>query len=284
MGNRLWVSGGAILSLVVLCGLLGAGTWASGSAELTDGELETVLRRGKITRKEDIGEGVTLPKRLWIELDGVAVSASFKDVDIQKRGMTRFASGNAELNFTDSYKYERAAYLLDRELGLGMVPVTVIRTIRRRPGAATLWVDNSVSNADRIEQGLRPPDMVKLFYQQSDMRIFDALIYNTDRHSQNQLFTLKDWQLHLIDHSRAFRTALDLPESFAHRPTTISRSLLAKIEALNGEQLKRLLKRELGPTQINSLLVRRDLMLEKLERDRLEYGDDYFFREEKPLP
>jgi len=116
------------------------------------------------------------------------------------------------------------------------------------------------------------------------MRLFDALIYNTDRHAANQLHTLEDWQLNLIDHSRAFRTHQELPDGFARRPMTITRSLLAKIEALNEQQLKKLLKRELGRTQIKSILVRRDLILEKLERDRQEYGDAFAFREQQSAP
>jgi len=257
---------------------------ASTPGELTDAELEVILSKGKIIKRENIGAGVTNPVRLWLQRDGNTVSASFKDVDFERRGMTRFASGNSELNFTDSYKYERAAYLLDRELGWRMVPVTVIRKIYSGPGAVSLWIGNSITGAERIRQGLRPPDLSKLIHQQADMRIFDALIYNTDRHAENQLYTLADWQLHLIDHSRAFRTRPELPESFATRPMTIERSLLTTLEALNESQLKKLLKRELGPTQIKSILARRDLVLEKLEKDRLEYGDAFAFRDTKPVP
>jgi flagellar biosynthesis/type III secretory pathway chaperone len=65
---------------------------------------------------------------------------------------------------------------------------------------------------------------------------------------------------------------------------TLSRSLLASLETLEEQQLKKLLKRELGPKQIKSLLRRRDLILEKLEKDRAEYGDAFAFREEDRVP
>lgn len=253
-------------------------------AGLSDAELETVLSRGKITRREYIGTGVTNPMRLWLERDGTTVSASYKDVDLQPRGVTRFGSGKTELNFTDSYKYERAAYLLDRELGLGMVPVTVIREVFQGPGAVSLWIGNSITEAERIKQRLKPPNMADLIYQQADMRIFDALIYNTDRHAENKLYTLADWQLHLIDHSRAFRNRRELPESFDARPMSVSRPLLAALEKLEEERLKKLLKRDLGPTQIKSILARRDLILEKFAQDRSEYGDAFALREAQPDP
>lgn len=106
--------------------------------------------------------------------------------------------------------------------------------------------------------------MVDLIRQQTDMRIFDALIGNTDRHAQDQLYSLSDWRLHLIDHSRASRTQEALPEIFAIRPLTMTREMLAALMALTEAQLKSLLKQDLSPRQIRSLLARRDLILEKL--------------------
>jgi len=275
---------GAVLAFGIVGGLTSLGAASSAPAGLSDSELEEVLSQGKVTKREDIGTGVTQPMRLWLELDGVTVSAAYKDVEIEKRGVTRFSRGNSELNFSDSYRYERAAYLLDRQLGLGMVPVTVIRKIYHKPGAAILWIENGISEIEHLEQGLWPPNRMDLIHQQADMRLFDALIYNTDRHASNQLYTLEDWKLHLIDHSRAFRTHRELPEMYAKRPMTVSRSLQASLEALNEQQLRKLLKRELGPTRIKSILVRRDLILAKLERDRLEYGDAFAFREEQQVP
>ena len=114
------------------------------------------------------------------------------------------------------------------------------------------------------------------------MRLFDALIDNTDRHAGNQLYTLDDWRLHLIDHSRSFRTRSELPKGFLESAVTMTRSMRAVLGSLEEKELKKLLKRELGPTQIRSLLARRDLILEKFESDRQRYGDAFAFREEKP--
>ena len=71
------------------------------------------------------------------------MTAAFKYVDEFKPGLTRFSSG-AEMNFSDSYKYDRAAYLLDRQLGLGMVPVAVLREYDRKQGAVIQWVANTI--------------------------------------------------------------------------------------------------------------------------------------------
>lgn len=272
-----WCSGVAAVLVV-------AAAVAASDEPLSDAEIELILAKGKITRKEDVGAGVTQPKRLWIERDGVTLSASYKSVDLQRRGVTRFASGKSEVNFTDSYRYERAAYLLDRELGLGMVPVTVVRKLYQRPGAVTLWVEDSITEEERLRRRLKPPDMNHFLQQKADMRIFDALILNTDRHPGNELFTLTDWRLHLIDHSRAFRTQTELPEAFAATPTTMSREMLRRLERLEQKSLKKLLGRDVGPHQIRSLLARRDLILEKFARDRQGHGDAVAFREGQKQP
>lgn len=241
--------------------------------------VEDTLLTGKIVKSVNLDSGVTRSRRIWLEKDDLMISAVFKTVDIHTRGYTRFASGNSELGFSDSYRYELAAYLIDQEIGLDMVPVTVIRKIHGKRGSLTHWLVNAITEQQRIEQGLRPENMQDLLHQWADMRTFDALIYNTDRNAGNQLYTLEDWRLRLIDHSRAFRKPVELTEEFRARPMTVSRALLDRLRSLEGDRLAALLKRILGPDQINGILGRRDLLLEKVESDRIEYGDAFVFRE-----
>ena len=90
------------------------------------------------------------------------------------------------------------------------------------------------------------------------IRLFDNLIYNTDRHLDNLLIT-EDWKIRLIDHSRTFRPFNELknPKTL----TTFSRSVLAKMETLNEAMLKEHLGKYLSPYQIQGLLKRRDAIL-----------------------
>ena len=243
--------------------------------------IERALLEGEIVDSEPLGTGVTRSERVWLEYEELTLSAGFKSVDVRRRGRTRFSSGRSELNFSDSYRYERAAYLLDQLLGLEMVPVTVVRRVGGEEGAVTHWIADAITEQQRIEQGLRPKDMRELLDQWADMRLFDVLIANTDRHAGNQLYTMEDWRLRLIDHSRAFRKNEELPEDFAGRPTTLTRTTAANLEALEKESLTRLLRGLLSRDQIRSLLLRRDLLLEKVERDLLEYGDVFVYREDR---
>jgi hypothetical protein len=118
---------------------LSVGVWAlptaQETAEVFQGEAaEQFLENADVTDVRDLGEGITEPKRITLELNGVTRFAVFKDVDDSKFGFTRMRDGTMVTNFQDSYRLEIAAYVVDRIIGLGMVPATVERSIRARRG------------------------------------------------------------------------------------------------------------------------------------------------------
>jgi hypothetical protein len=253
----------------------------SESDTLSDTEIERILLNGKILQISDIGVGVTRPQKLQIELDGVTLKASFKSVN-ERIALARFSDGETEMNFTDSYLYERAAYLLDRHLQLNMVPVAVLRKVRRFKGAVVAWIDGAVTETERRKQKLSPPDPNRLKFQRDVMYIFHALIANTDPNAGNQLTTPADWKLHLIDHSRSFRRNRDLSREFLAKKITLPRSFYEGMKQLTSAELKPLFKKLLGPSTINALLIRRDKIIEKIERDRAALGDAAIFQDTLP--
>jgi hypothetical protein len=271
------------LAAIVVLGLLTSvsGRAAGRDANLSDAEIENFLLHAKVVEKEDIGSGITHPVKLELELDGRVRKAAFKTVDIQSLRLTRFAPGRApsELNFKDDYRYERAAYLLDRILGLDMVPVAVLRKIDGTEGAVIDWVSGAINEKERIDRKVSPPDPVEFVNQQAVMRLFDALILNVDRNAGNELVTTEDWKVHLIDHSRAFRFWKDLPDEFLSRPASLPRGLLAKLEALEDLSLFRELKGLLSHAQVKAMLERRDKILEKIAADRERYGEALVFQD-----
>jgi hypothetical protein len=241
-----------------------------------DLEVERCLGEGKVLDKGKALIGITAPKRHTLECDGRKMEAVFKDVDETRRGLTKFDEGRSEINFTDSYRYERAAYLLDRELGMGRVPVAVIRTVRGRRGCLIEWLENAVMEM-QLDRELSTAERVELASQKATMHLFDALIYNTDRRVENWLIDREDLSLYLIDHSRAFRWQHTLPEEFVARPTRLSRELYANLQGLNEPGLTALLEGMIDSVQIRALLVRRDLILEKIEQDLASFGEAVVF-------
>jgi len=218
--------------------------------------VEEFLSRAKITGMRDIGQGVTLPQRATLELDGIRQYAVFKVIDDYAK--VKQLDRGVELEFQDSWKTEVAAYELDKLLGLGMVPATVERAVGGKKGSLQFWIDSKMSEAERVEKKLQPPRRFDWDEQVARIRMFDNLIYNTDRHLNNLRIT-EDWKIRLIDHSRSFRPFDQLrdPKQLTH----FSRSMLEKMEQLNEPILKERLGKWLSPYQIQSLLKRRDAMV-----------------------
>jgi hypothetical protein len=177
-----------------------------------------------------------------------------------------------ELDFQDSWRTEIAAYELDKLLGLGMVPATVERRspYDDKPGSVQLWVEASMSEARRRQKAVIPPDANEWASQLSAMTIFDALIYNTDRHPDNLLIT-EDFKVRLIDHSRSFRPNAELRNK--EDLTRFSRPLVAKIEQLTRATVERRLGDYLSLSQLEGLMKRRQLILDRVRELTKQVGE-----------
>jgi len=248
-----------VVAMLVVTAAASAMLLAQETKDVFQGEAaEVFLRKARISRITEVPDGVTQPRKVTLELDDVTRQAVFKNIDVDKPGATQMSNGTFEVAFQDSWRTEIAAYEIDKTIGLGMVPATVERSIRGKLGSLQWWVESMMPEAARIEQGVRPPDLDTWNKTVYKMRLFDRLIYNVDRHMNNILVT-EDFDLRLIDHSRAFRPFDDLkdPEDL----TMFSRQLLAGLERLEFDDLKRRLKKYLRDGQIRSMLKRRDAIL-----------------------
>ncbi len=254
---------------VIAATLFGAQALDTGSFQ--GDEIESFLRNADVTDLEGTEQGITLPKKATLELDSRTHFALFKTIDVFKPGITRMGNGGIEVDFQDSWKTEVAAYELDKMIGLGMVPTTVERRHRRDRGSMQWWIDDSMSEWDRVKDGIAPPDPQAFNDMVYKMRLFDSLIYNVDRTARNIRVT-EDWRICLIDHSRSFRKMKGLREP--EKLDRFSRSLWEGIKALNEEWLVEVLDRYLTIYQIRTILVRRDLLVELAEERIAELGEE----------
>lgn len=244
-----------------------------------DAGMERYLREANVLERREIGSGVTKPFVLELELEGYRKKAAFKTLHDTKFGLTRMDGGGAEANFSDSFRYEIAAYRLDRLLGLRLVPVAVRRTLDGDDGAVVEWIEEVINEKERRDRNWKPDDPARLVAQQGLMRLFDALIYNADRHLANILIRTTDGSLHPIDHSRAFRNERKLPAAYVTAPASLPRALLPRLKSLDMETLRREMDGLLTKAQLRGILVRRDRLLEKIEKDRRSYGDEVVFQD-----
>jgi hypothetical protein len=229
---------------------------------LSDADTERFLREAKIVKTKAIGKGVTGSIRATLSDGTLTHDAQIQTVDEKK---TQFnAPGAAEFNFEDSWRFNVAAYRLDRMIGLNMVPVSVARNWRTSPAAVTWWVDDvMMDEGKRLKDKLQPPNGALWNEQMQLVRIFDQLIYNVDRNVGNLLIG-NTWRLWAIDHTRAFRThdTLKSPANI----TRCDRQMLAGLKALNREELKRSIGDFVSDYQIKGLLARRDKIVAIIEQ------------------
>jgi hypothetical protein len=260
-------------SLVVLA--VAAGVWATASAQIAPDAfqgtaLEQFLTAARVKSIKDVGDGVTKPKKATLDLNRVEHFAIFKTIDVTGPGIVPAALGGNAPDFQDSWKTEVAAYVVDRLIGLDLVPATIERTIDKKRGSLQWWVDGTITDAARQQQGVTLPDEDAWDRALLRMRMFDQLICNTDRNASNMLVT-KDFQLRLIDHSRAFRPVRELKN--LAQLTRFSKALLEALPRLTAADLTERAGPYLSSGQIAALIDRRDGIVAYAKKIIAERGE-----------
>ena len=234
---------------------------------------EAALRNAKIIKAKKLGTGITNPLKLTLRDGGTEFYAVFKDVDVRKTGITQLKTG-VEVDFKDSWQFDVAAYELDKLLGLNMVPATVERRYEGEMGMLQWWVENAMTEGDRKEKGLSPPDPDAWNQYLFKVRVFDNLVYNIDRNLGNLLIT-PDWKVWMIDHSRSFKNMDKLKAE-----TELSRFSLSFIDALkrlDESKVKERCGKYLSSYEIKSMMKRRDAIVQLYEKLRAERGETILY-------
>ena len=256
--------------VVGAAGLFGAQNADTTTATLTDQQKEEFLRTAKITVSKELRVGINNTRQATLTDGTTTRYAHIQSVDIRKPSFA--TPSGTELNFRDSYKYNIAAYKLDRLLGLDMVPVSVERKVKGKGSSVTWWVDFKMMEKDRyLKKTPVPP--VKLMAWNDQMfqaRVFNELIYNTDANLGNILIT-EDWNIRLVDFSRAFRLheTLRAPENLKR----CDRRVYNGLQGLTGENLTRELGEYLNKSEIRAILARRDKIMKFFNREIAAKGE-----------
>ncbi|MGD9347396.1 MAG: hypothetical protein PVH84_16140 [Candidatus Aminicenantes bacterium] len=238
-------------------------------------EWETFLQEAEIiSSSKDFPEreAVTEPWTLVLEKDGVTRRAIWKNPEGRLKG------------FLDSWKCEIAAYRLDKLLRLNMVSPTVEKRFQGNKGSCQLMVENVIMLRTKKDEKIKTPSyriepLNRATYLQ---RAWDNLIANEDRNWGDILYT-EDWRMILIDHSRAFRSskkfkkALIFDEKSKGGPKLMKKlpnAFVEKLRALNFEVIREAAGEYLTDKEMEAVLVRRDLIIDWLDKRIKELGED----------
>ena len=238
---------------------------------------EKILRTAEIVRFEEIGEGITKPFRLFLKDGDREIKAAWKNPSGKMYG------------FLEGWQYEIAAYRLDKLLGTNMVPVAVEREFQGKPGALVLWVEDTKSLLDLIEERIRIPEEHSDHTQKMTylIRAWDCLVANDDRTQQNILYTA-DWRVIAFDHSRAFRSTREHTRKLMFgangiktfqdgRPVLfrrLPRWFVENVRALTFDKIKEAVGPYLSDKEIKAVISRRALLLDEIEAMIKAQGED----------
>jgi hypothetical protein len=232
-------------------------------SNMTDAELEDFMRTAPVTSVENIGTGITKPKRVTQERDGISNDAVFKYLDEVPDLQNKSKYISRRYNEADRYIYDVAAYKLDRMLGWEMVPTAVLAEVDGDDGALSDWVEKAINERDRLEEEVPFTGYCKQYEQYRLRFVFDILIYNEDRNLTNILWTKNDFMMKFIDHTLAFRTTEKRPKQYRKVTLEVSDLLRSKLQTLDQQKLTAELSPYLHPRQIEAIIARRDLILKE---------------------
>ncbi len=217
-------------------------------------------------------EAVTEPWKLKLEKDGVVRYGWWKNVEGRPKG------------YLDSWKWEIAAYRLDKLLELNMVPPYVEKRFQGDRGVVSLEAEYMMKYREKQEKNIKCPRRYLIAYNKASylMKAWDNLLANEDRNWGDILIT-EDWRLILIDHSRAFRTSKKFTKKLINtrkgnkeQIMMLPRTFVENLKRVDFEQIKNAVGDYLTDKEIDAVLIRRDLLLQEIDRLIEKYGENIF--------
>lgn len=235
---------------------------------------EIFLRDADVIGQEQMKtrSAVTEPWKLTLEKDGITRNALWKDIQGQQRG------------FMEGWKYEIAAYRLDKFLGLNMVPPTVEKKFRGKSGSCQIWIESKMDVRTKVQQNIPIPAEYARSFERAGylQQAFDNLIGNIDRHMGNVLIT-EDWRAILIDHSRAFRTEDQYTQQLLFRDISedqnfimkeLPRAFVEKLKLLDFDQVKQIVGEYLNNEEVRAVVERKKMLLEYIDIRIRKFGEN----------
>jgi hypothetical protein len=224
--------------------------------------LEKYLKEASIVDINDhIAIGRTAP---WI--------ITLDDGKAKRRAIFKYVDSPRPSVVPSSYKYEIAAYELAKLLGIEIVPPVIAREIKGRKGSLQIFLENCISLKDKERKKLAPPDPQALANAVEEVKVFENLTYDECLNKSDIKIHQETWKVCRVDFGDAFSPIAEFLQGCEIE--RCSRRLYQGLLQVSDEALRSTLKPCLNDEEINALLARRKLIIEKIDQLVKEKGAD----------
>ena len=224
-------------------------------------KLEKYLKTAEIYEVEiDKYEGRTAPWGVVLNDGGINRQAIFKYINRPRPTL-----------LPDSYHYEIAAYEVSKLLEYIVVPPVVEREVKETLGSLHLFLEGCFSLSHQQRIGTKPNDSQKFSDALSEIAVFENLVF-CKRDSEDIYIQESDWKIWRVDFSEAFAPFAELNSET--NITRCSKELFQNLQKLEASEIKKVLEPHLNDEEIDALLKRIDLIIDKIKLLIEENGED----------
>jgi hypothetical protein len=213
-------------------------------------EMEVFLRTAAIAGRGPGPGGRTDAWKLSLDSHGIVLEALFRYIDRRRPDP-----------LADSFRYDLAAYAVNKYLGLSYVPPIVERTVEDVPGALQAFISHARPLADLRDKKAVPPDPEAFERALADLVVFQALVYDDCRNDKDTLVS-EDGRIYHVDFSEAF--APKTGDASGCEIRRCSRLLYRRLLGWEDRTVSAYLGRYLGPEEIEALNTRRTFIVRRL--------------------
>ncbi len=193
-----------------------------------------------------------------------ADNVDLDDGETRRRAMFKTVDTRRPTQIPDSYKYELAAYALDKLLGFEKIPPMMEREIESTKGSLQIFVQNCFGLDKQQRENLTPPDSQAFVNALEEINVFENLVYNERNELDDILIQKESWKIFRVDFSEAFLPIPDLiPEQ---KITRCSKTLFQNLQKLSDEVIKARLKNYLNDEEMSALFSRKALIIKTLKK------------------
>ena len=151
---------------------------------------------------------------------------------------------------------------MSKLLGLDIVPPVVPRRIENHDGSLQIMVEGCITESERQKQYLAPPDPQAFADAVAEIRVLEHLTHCA-RSDLGDLLIHKDtWKVCRVDFAEAFFPKAELlAEADIHR---CSKRLYERLKSVPAKEIEAALRPNLEKAEIEALLARRKLILDRI--------------------